>query len=280
MNFTKSHGIGNDFVVVDGFQESIPEDLLPETARRLCDRHFGIGSDGLILVLPSRTATFRMRMLNPDGSEAEMCGNGIRCFAKYVFDRGLTHETQITVETLAGIMAPRLIVKDGKAQMVRVDMGEPRLQRKDIPMKGPDGDGEVVGEKIKVEGDRYDITAVSMGNPHCVIFVDNVEHFPVAKVGPKIETHNLFPQRTNVHFVQVLNSSEIQVRTWERGAGITLACGTGACACAVAAALNKRTGRKVTTHLPGGDLLIEWSGDNRITMTGPAEEVFTGSIAD
>ena len=225
MNFTKSHGIGNDFVVVDGFQESIPEDLLPETARRLCDRHFGIGSDGLILVLPSRTATFRMRMLNPDGSEAEMCGNGIRCFAKYVFDRGLTHETQITVETLAGIMAPRLIVKDGKAQMVRVDMGEPRLQRKDIPMKGPDGDGEVVGEKIKVEGDRYDITAVSMGNPHCVIFVDNVEHFPVAKVGPKIETHNLFPQRTNVHFVQVLNSSEIQVRTWERGAGITLACG-------------------------------------------------------
>ena len=280
MNFTKSHGIGNDFVVVDGFQESIPEDLLPETARRLCDRHFGIGSDGLILVLPSRTATFRMRMLNPDGSEAEMCGNGIRCFAKYVFDRGLTHETQITVETLAGIMAPRLIVKDGKAQIVRVDMGEPRLQRKDIPMKGPDGDGEVVGEKIKVEGDRYDITAVSMGNPHCVIFVDNVEHFPVAKVGPKIETHNLFPQRTNVHFVQVLNSSEIQVRTWERGAGITLACGTGACACAVAAALNKRTGRKVTTHLPGGDLLIEWSGDNRITMTGPAEEVFTGSIAD
>ncbi|MDH7569104.1 MAG: diaminopimelate epimerase [Armatimonadota bacterium] len=276
MNFRKYHGIGNDFVLIDGFKESIPEEHLPEAARRLCDRHFGVGGDGLILVLPSRSAHFRMRMFNPDGSESEMCGNGIRCFAKYVFDYGLTYEHQIDVETLAGIISPKMTVKEKKVQLVRVDMGEPRLARNEIPMKGGDGQSQVVAEEILMEGEKFEVTCVSMGNPHCVIFVDQVEHFPVSKVGPRIENHHLFPRRTNVEFVQVLRKDELQMRVWERGAGETLACGTGACAAAVAGALNGRSGRKVTVHLPGGDLEIEWADDNHVYMTGPATEVFSG----
>jgi diaminopimelate epimerase len=279
MNFLKYHGIGNDFILVDGFKEELPEDLLSPQAQRLCDRHFGVGGDGLILVLPSRVADFRMRMFNPDGSESEMCGNGIRCFAKYLYDYGLTRETQVTVETLAGLIAPKMIVTDGKVQSVCVDMGEPRLARQEIPMQGGDAEGQVIAEKIEVDGERFEITAVSMGNPHCITFVEDVEHFPVAKIGPLIERHPLFPRRTNVEFIQVLSNEELQMRVWERGAGETLACGTGACASAVAAALNRRTGRKVTIHLPGGDLRIEWAGDNHVYMTGPAEEVFSGTIA-
>jgi diaminopimelate epimerase len=240
-------------------------------------RKFGIGGDGLILILPSKSADLKMRMFNPDGSEAEMCGNGIRCFARYAFERHIVDDTQLRVETAAGIKSLKLLTRGGKVEAVKVDMGQPRLKRSEIPMRGDEAD-RVIREPIKVDGRKFDITAVSMGNPHVVIFEDNVSSFDVERFGPQIETHRAFPQRTNVHFVQVCSSSELVMRTWERGAGITLACGTGACAVAVAAALNEKTGKRVQTHLPGGDLLIEWNGDNRVHMTGPAEFVFEGEI--
>ena len=278
MKFTKMHGIGNDFVVVEALGEPIDESRLPDMARKMNDRKFGIGGDGLLLALPSKVADFKMRMFNPDGSEAEMCGNGIRCFAKYVHDRRLVSESQVKVETLAGVKALKMQLRGGKVETVRVDMGTPQLLRSEIPMRGDDN-GRVIGERLKVEGQTFEITAVSMGNPHVIIFEDNVANFPVAKWGPLIENHKSFPQRTNVHFVQVCNNGEVIVRTWERGAGETLACGTGACAVAVASVLNNKTGRTVTTHLPGGELRIEWLGDNRVMMTGPAEEVFEGEIS-
>jgi diaminopimelate epimerase len=278
MQFTKMHGIGNDFVVVDAMREVWPEERLPDVARRACDRHFGIGSDGLILVLPSRVADFRMRMFNPDGSEAEMCGNGIRCFAKYVFDRGLTPNREIQVETLAGLMQPKLLLRSGRVEKVRVDMGEPRLLRRDIPMRGEPTQSRVIREKLRVGGEKYEFTAVSMGNPHCVLFVHNVEQVDVLDLGPRIEHHHLFPARTNVEFVQVLNNGELRMRVWERGAGQTIACGTGACAATVAAALNELTARRMVVHLDGGDLEIEWQGNNHVFMTGPAEEVFVGEM--
>jgi len=278
LRFTKMHGSGNDFVVVNGFQEELPEEeKLPELARFLCDRHYGIGSDGLLLVLPSRAANFRMRMFNPDGSESEMCGNGIRCFAKFVYDNGLIRDNAVKVETLAGIKVLKLLVKGGKVEQVRVDMGSPVLTRKDIPMRG-DTNTEVIGEMLRVDGRKFEVTCLSVGNPHCIIFVDNVDTFPVARIGPQIENHKAFPRRTNVEFVEVKTTSEIAMRVWERGAGETLACGTGACASVVACALNKKTGRQVTVHLLGGDLYVEWTGDNRVLMTGPAEEVFTGEV--
>jgi diaminopimelate epimerase len=278
VKFVKMQGIGNDFVVVNGFEEAIPEEQLPEISRRLNDRKFGVGGDGLILVLPSKVADFRMRMFNPDGSEAEMCGNGIRCFAKYVYDRKLIAEPQVKVETLAGVKHLKLFTRGGKVDAVRVDMGQPRLNRAEIPMRG-DTNGPVIGEALRADGRRFEITAVSMGNPHAVIFEDKLESLPVERYGPHIENHKAFPQRTNVQFVKVLSSSEIVLRTWERGAGVTLACGTGACAAVVAGVLNGRTGKRVTVHLLGGDLLVEWNGDNRVFMTGPAEEVFVGEIA-
>ena len=277
MQFTKMHGLGNDFVVVNALNDAPDESRLPDIAKKVNDRKFGIGGDGLILVLPSKIADFKMRMLNPDGSEAEMCGNGIRCFAKYVHDRKLLTEPQIKVETLAGVKVLKLLLRSGKVESVRVDMGTPRLLRGEIPMRGDDN-GQVIGEKLKVEGQSFEITAVSMGNPHAVIFDSHVANVPVAKLGPLIENAKSFPERTNVHFVQVCNNAEIIVRTWERGAGETLACGTGACACVVASALNNKTGRNVLAHLPGGDLRVEWLGDNRVVMTGPAEEVFEGEI--
>lgn len=277
MKFTKMQGIGNDFVVVNALAESFEEAHLPALSRKVNDRKFGIGGDGLILVLPSKTADFRMRMFNPDGSESEMCGNGIRCFAKYVYDRKLIPEPQVKVETLAGVKMLKLQTRAGKVEAVRVDMGTPRLLRSEIPMRGDDN-GKVIGEGLKAEGHRFEITAVSMGNPHVVIFEDKLDAFPVAKFGPAIENHKAFPQRTNVHFVQVCSSSEVIMRTWERGAGETLACGTGACATVVACILNDKTSRNVHVHLPGGDLRVEWTGDNRVLMTGPAEEVFEGDI--
>jgi diaminopimelate epimerase len=272
------HGIGNDFVVVNALEESLEESHLPEISRQVCDRKFGVGADGLILVLPSKTADFKMRMFNPDGSEAEMCGNGIRCFAKYVYDRKLLPDPQVKVETLAGVKLLKLLTRAGKVESVRVDMGMPSLLRAEIPMRGDDN-SKVIGEGLKVEGRKFDITAVSMGNPHVIIFEDNLNGFPVARFGPAIENHKAFPQRTNVHFVAVSNSGEIVVKTWERGAGETLACGTGACAAVVASVLNNKTGRNVLVHLPGGDLRVEWMGDNRVVMTGPAEEVFEGEIS-
>jgi len=277
VKFTKMHGIGNDFVVVNCLTESLPEERLEEISRKVNHRKFGIGGDGLILVLPSKVADFRMRMFNPDGSEAEMCGNGIRCFAKYVYDRQLIPDTQVKVETLAGVKMLKLLTRGGKVEAVRVDMGQPRLRRSEIPMRGDDSE-KVVGESLKVDGRRFEITAVSMGNPHAILFEDNLDTFDIERYGPQIEDHRLFPQRTNVQFVKVCSNSEIVLRTWERGAGVTLACGTGACAAVVACVLNDRTGKRVNVHLSGGDLLVEWTGDNRVMMTGPAEEVFQGEI--
>lgn len=270
------HGAGNDFVVIDDEKEKLAEEHLHSIARHACDRHFGIGGDGIILVLPSRVANFKMRMLNPDGSEAEICGNGIRVFAKYLYDREMHQDVVMTVETLGGIKTLKLHTAGGKVQSVRVDMGEPKLLRSEIPMKGDNT--KVVAEPLKVAGKKYDITCVSMGNPHCVTFVDHVDEFPVAKIGPDFENHPHFPQRANVQFVEIVNQQEIKVRTWERGAGETLACGTGACAAAVAAMLNDKVCRKVTVHLRGGDLFIEWLGDNKVFMTGPAEEVYEGKV--
>lgn len=275
MQFTKMHGIGNDFVMLDCIHNALPEDRLPDISRKLCDRRFGIGADGIILVLPSKVADLRMRMFNPDGSEAEMCGNGIRCFARYAFDRKLVDDTAMKVETAAGVKALKLLTRGGRVEAVRVDMGQPRLRRGEIPMRGDDAE-QVVAEALKVDGRKFEVTAVSMGNPHAVIFVDHLDSAMVERFGPQIEQHRAFPQRTNVHFVKACSTSEIVVRTWERGAGITLACGTGACATVVAGALNGRTGKRVNVHLPGGDLLVEWTGDNRVMMTGPAEEVFEG----
>ena len=278
MRFVKMHGAGNDFVVIDGAKESIPEEHLSALALHCCDRNLGIGGDGIILVLPSRVANFRMRMLNPDGSEAEMCGNGIRCFAKYCFDRKMHTDVVMTVETLGGTKTLKLNAAGGRVQAVRVDMGEPRLLRSEIPMKGS-ANTRVVAEPLKVAGKKFEITCVSMGNPHCVTFVDNVDIYPVEKIGPELEHHPSFPQRANVEFVEVLSQQEIKMRVWERGAGETLACGTGACASVVAAILNDKTSRKVTVHLRGGDLFIEWMGDNKVYMTGPAEEVFEGKVS-
>lgn len=277
MKFVKMHGAGNDFVVIDGAKEQIPEEQFPAIARHACDRHLGIGGDGIILVLPSRVANFRMRMFNPDSSEAEMCGNGIRCFAKYLYDRKMHTDVIMSVETLGGVKTLKLNAAGGKVQTVRVDMGEPKLLRSEIPMKGTAGD-KVIAEPLKVSGKKFEITCVSMGNPHCVTFVDHVDEFPVEKLGPEVENHPSFPQRTNVEFVEILNQQEIKMRVWERGAGETLACGTGACASAVASMLNDKVQRKVTVHLRGGDLFIEWLGDNKVFMTGPAEEVFDGKV--
>ncbi len=276
MKFVKMHGAGNDFVVIDGTKEGVAEEQLPNLARRACDRHMGVGSDGIILVLPSRTANFRMRMFNPDGSEAEMCGNGIRCFGKYVFDRKMHGDVVLSVETLSGIKTLKLNAVGGKVRTVRVEMGEPKLLRSEIPMKG--ANTKVISEPLKVAGKKLAITCVSIGNPHCATFVDSVDSYPVEKIGPQFENHPHFPQRTNVEFVEVVGRDEIKMRVWERGAGETLACGTGACAAAVASILNDKVSRKVTTRLPGGDLLIEWMGDGKLFLTGPAEELFEGRI--
>jgi diaminopimelate epimerase len=277
VKFTKMHGIGNDFVVVNALTDALDETLLSDISRKVNDRKFGIGGDGLILVLPSKIADFKMRMFNPDGSESEMCGNGIRCFAKYLYDRKLITEPQVKVETLAGVKLLKLQLRAGRVETVRVDMGTPHLKRSEIPMRGDEAE-KVIGEGLKAEGHRFEITAVSMGNPHVVIFEDRLDSLPLSRFGPAIENHKSFPERTNVHFVRVCNPAEIVLRSWERGAGETLACGTGACAAVVACALNNKTTRTVLVHLPGGDLRVEWLGDNRVLMTGPAEEVFEGDI--
>ncbi len=267
------HGIANDYVVLNGFR-SAPRDP-GRLARELCDRRFGVGADGLLVVLPSRTSDFRMRMFNPDGSEAEMCGNGIRCFGKYVYDHGLTGRKRISVETPGGEKILELSVRGKTVTSVRVDMGEPELERPGIPMKGT---GRAVDEVLKVGGETYRFTSVSMGNPHCVIFVKDVAAFPVTEVGPKIETHPWWPRRVNVEFVEVTSRREVRQRTWERGAGETWGCGTGAAAVCVAGVLTGRTERKILNHLLGGDLTLEWAADNHVFKTGPAVEVFRGEV--
>jgi len=271
--FTKLHGIGNDYIYINAIKHPVknPKRL----AIAMSDRHFGVGSDGLILILPSQKADFRMRMFNADGSEAEMCGNGIRAFAKYVYDHKLTKKTNLSVETLAGIKYLTCTLKNGKVHSVTVDMGQPILLRDKIPMIG--NPGMVIEEEIHVDGVKFPITAVSMGNPHAVIYVEDVKNFPVEKYGPMIENHELFPKRTNVEFVEIVNEKEVIQRTWERGSGETLACGTGASAVTVAGVLTKKTARKLKVHLSGGDLTIEWNEkDNHVYLTGPAEEVFEG----
>jgi diaminopimelate epimerase len=272
--FTKVQGLGNDFVLVNCFEEMLDLARAPEIAARVCDRYFGIGADGLILLLPADDGDVAMRIFNSDGSEAEMCGNGIRCTAKYLYERGLVKKDKIRVKTLAGMIIPELIIENGIVKLVRVDMGEPRLERSEIPMSGRPG--RVVGEPLAVGDSIFHITAVSMGNPHCIIFVPDTDKVSLHDIGPSIEKHSSFPRKTNVEFIQVLNRDEVIMKVWERGAGETMACGTGACATAVACVLNGHTGRRVTVHLKGGSLLIEWEENNHVYMTGPAEEVFTG----
>lgn len=274
MRFVKVHGLGNDFVLVDTFLEKdLPADLAG-LAVRVCHRHFGIGADGLVLVKPGKEADLAMQIINSDGSEAEMCGNAIRCVAKYAYQQGLVKKEVMRVETPAGVIVPELVLENGSVSAVRVDMGEPRLERDQIPMTGTPG--RVVNEPLEMGDEVFHVTAVSMGNPHCVIFVPDAAAVPLAELGPRLEKHPAFPRKTNVEFVQVLNNGEVRMRVWERGAGPTLACGTGACAVAVAAHLNGHTGRKVRVHLQAGALDIEWAEDGHVYMTGPAEEVFTG----
>jgi diaminopimelate epimerase len=280
MQFTKMHGAGNDYVYVNCFEEDLRGTDVAELAKAVSDRHFGIGSDGLILVEPSHIADFRMRTFNPDGSEAEMCGNGMRCFAKYVYERGLTAKTKLTVETRAGIVEPKLFVRGRRVARVRVDMGAPRLTRAEVPMrvKGKPGSDRVIEEPLRVAGKRVTVTCLSMGNPHCVLFVKHAETAPVETLGPAIEHHSAFPQRVNVAFVEVRDEGNIALRVWERGVGETLACGTGTCAAVVACNLTGRTGREVTARLLGGELQVQWAGNDHVLLTGPAEEVYSGEF--
>ena len=274
IKFAKMHGAGNDYVYVNCFEETVADPV--SLARQVSNRNFGIGSDGLILIMPSEVADVRMRMFNSDGSESEMCGNGIRCVAKYAFDHGLVDQKVITVETGAGILNLMLFTNEAdQVERVRVNMGRPRLTRGEIPMTGSPEE-QVINTELKVLDRTFHITCVSMGNPHCVIFVDNVAEFPLAKYGPAIENHPLFPNRTNVEFVEVISPTEIKQRTWERGAGETLACGTGSSAVTVAGVLNERTERHLLNHLLGGDLEMEWAEDGSVFMTGPAVQVFEG----
>jgi diaminopimelate epimerase len=289
MRFTKMHGIGNDYVYVDCFQEAEPADPA-QLARRIADRHFGVGSDGMILICPSTVADARMRMFNADGSEAEMCGNGLRCVTKYVYDHGICRKPTLNIETGAGVLAVSVQAQNGHVDRVRVDMGKPVLEPNRIPVHlGGSNFNPIIDEPISrfarlanvenwIEKSGLDprITCVSMGNPHLVLFCRKVEGVPLATVGPVLETHPIFPHRINVHFVQVHGPGEVTMRTWERGSGITLACGTGAAAVCVAGSLSTRTDRKILAHLPGGDLELEWANDDHVYMTGAATEVFSG----
>lgn len=275
MKFTKMHGLGNDYVYVNCFEEKI--DNPPAVARFVSDRHFGIGSDGLIMINPSKTADFEMEMYNADGSRGEMCGNGIRCVAKYVYDYGLTDKTQISVETLGGIKYLDLTVEEGKVSLVKVDMGKPELEADLIPIISERE--QVIDEPIEVDGKEYHMTGVSMGNPHAVIYVDDVKELDLEKIGPKFENHERFPKRINTEFVHCIDRQTVEMRVWERGSGETLACGTGACAVAVSSILNNLTDTQVTVKLLGGDLQIEWDREkDRVFMTGPATVVFDGVI--
>lgn len=275
MKFTKMHGIGNDYVYVNCFREKVEDP--GGVAKFVSDRHFGIGSDGLILIKPSETADFEMEMYNADGSQGSMCGNGIRCVAKYVYDYGLTDKTKFSISTKGGIKYPELTVENGKVSMVKVNMGAPDLTPENIPVVSEKD--QVVNEPIEVDGVTYHMTAVSMGNPHTVVFVDDVKGFDIEKIGPKFENHPCFPDRVNTEFCHVIDDETVEMRVWERGSGETLACGTGACATAVACVLNGHTQNKVTVKLLGGDLEIFWDREaNLVYMNGPAATVFDGEI--
>ena len=273
MKLWKMHGLGNDYIVIDNRNEKISNAEATALTRKLCERRFSVGADGLLLVSNSAVADMKMRIFNADGSEAEMCGNGIRCFAKYCYENNIARKGELTVETLAGIKRTWLTVENDLVTSVMVDMGVPMLERGKIPMLG---NGTCINEDLQVKGEAYKVTCLSVGNPHCVIFVDAVDDFPVQHVGPKIENHRLFPKRTNVEFAQVLNSNELKVRVWERGSGVTLACGTGACAAVAAGNLLRKLESKVRVHLLGGDLEIEYV--EHLFLNGPAEKVFEGTL--
>ena len=271
--FTKMHGIGNDYIYIDCFG-GLPADP-GRLAQEMSPRHFSVGADGVVLICPSDCADARMRMFNADGSEAEMCGNGIRCVGKYVYDNGHTDKEQVRIETLAGVLTLRLHVSGGKVETVTVDMGEPRLAPKDIPVSGPGED--FINRPLRVQGRVWNVTAVSMGNPHAVVFMHGIDNLDLSGIGPQFEHHPLFPRRTNTEFVEVVGRHHLKMRVWERGAGETLACGTGACASVVAAVLTGNTERKVRMKLLGGELDIEWDkATNHVFMTGGAVTVFTG----
>jgi diaminopimelate epimerase len=281
IHFTKMHGLGNDFILIDCRQ--IELDNPSKLSKKFCHRRLGVGADQILLLYDSHTADFKMRIFNADGSEVEMCGNGIRCLAKYIWDRNLSDKKILNIETLSGIIRP-----EKRGNLVKVDMGEPIFESEEIPVainskgkkskKKTQNPKPIVDFLLKIEDKEFKITCVSMGNPHTIIVVDDVSTFPVPYYGPFIESNYIFPKRTNVEFIQVINSSEIKMRVWERGSGETMACGTGASAAVVASSIKGLTGRNVTVHIPGGDLFIEWVDDNHVYMTGPAVEVFEGII--
>jgi diaminopimelate epimerase len=275
IQFTKYHGLGNDFILIDNRSKSTPI-ITPAQAEKLCDRHFGIGADGVIFVLPGENGTdYTMRIFNSDSSEPEMCGNGIRCFADFVADlEGTSKKDKYRIHTLAGVMSP-LLMTDGQ---VRVDMGEARLLAGEIPTTLAEANEKVINKSLEVAGKNWDVTCVNMGNPHCITFVEDVAAISLETIGPQFENHPVFPQRINTEFIQVVRSDYLKMRVWERGAGMTLACGTGACASLVAGVLTEKCDRIATIELPGGPLLIEWSDDQRVYMTGPTERVFSGEF--
>jgi len=269
-------GTGNDFILIDCFHQQVADP--PRLARTMCAQHFGVGADGLILVSPSAAADLRMRIFNSDGTEAEMCGNGIRCLAKYAYENKLCEKEEVRVETMAGLRTVKLVLEGEAPAQVKaatVDMGTPGLKRAEIPMAG-NPDARALRERLRIGDHSLEITCLSMGNPHCLIPTPNIDLLPWRELAPRIETHPLFPHRTNVHFVEVVSADEIMLTSWERGVGPTLACGTGAAAACVAMNLLRKTARKITVRLPGGDLFLEWAKDNHVYLTGPAEEVFTG----
>ena len=278
MDFVKMHGLGNDFVFIE--DKTGQDKDYTALARAMCNRHTGIGADGLIVIVDSRVADVRMRIINSDGSEAEMCGNGIRCFAKYVYDNGIIEKKRFTVETPAGIMEPEITVgADNKAKLITINMGRPSFNRSEIPMEG--ADGRVLNEDLCVDGENWKITSLLMGVPHTVTYVDDVDSVDIEKIGPLFEKHEAFPKHTNINFAQQMDDRTVKVRTWERGAGATLACGTGSCSVAVASFLNGRTGREVDIQLPLGTLHIEYrEEDGNVYMTGPAAVSFTGTWPD
>ncbi|HET6559308.1 MAG TPA: diaminopimelate epimerase [Prolixibacteraceae bacterium] len=274
MQFQKMHGLGNDFIFLNDID--LTKYDLHKLAIQLCNRNTGIGADGIVLILPSKKADVRMRIVNADGSEADMCGNAIRCFAKLVYETGMIQKESFKIETFAGIIIPELIIEDDIVQAVRVNMGEPKLKRADIPMTGKKT-ATAIHFPLKIGKKTFHITSLLMGVPHTMVFVDNLDEVDIVGIGRQIEKHAAFPKGTNVNFVEVINQEEIKLRTWERGAGSTLACGTGSCASAVASALNGKTGKQVTVHLALGDLFIDWSNEH-VYMTGPATNVFSGEI--
>lgn len=279
MKFTKMHGAGNDYVYINGFTEKIESKKKPEWVRKISDRHFGIGSDGAIFINPSEIADFEMEMYNADGTRSEMCGNGIRCVGKFVYDKGLTKEKKFTVVSAGQIKYLELTVENNKAVEIKVNMGEPVLRAKEVPVISEND--QVIAESIYIPETKqtFDMTCVSMGNPHAVVFMDDVEKLEIEKIGPYFENHERFPNRTNTEFVKILDRQNVQMRVWERGTGETLACGTGCCATAVACILNGYTENEVTVHVLGGKIKVLWDGEsNLIYMTGPAQTVFEGEI--